>query len=191
MRGHPQRRILSPGSLPKLPLPYLVWLILAAAVFTCVVEFEAHGQAQAELLSPPQQRGTAPEHPAKPVATSPASTSDRLGDHYLMLVNTAIANKMDEAKFAQFDRSPYDGMAVSFSDAYDTSPPPSVAQMESQIAGWKKSTAKDIWPWVYLNRMIGVNNAEGNQSTKSPYFQRFEGLDLDGKAGAQNDFLEN
>jgi len=56
---------------------------------------------------------------------------------------------------------------------------------------WKKSTAKDIWPWVSLNRMIGANDAEGNPLTKVPYFQRFQGLDLDGKAGAQNDFLEN
>jgi len=59
------------------------------------------------------------------------------------------------------------------------------------MARWKKSTAKDIWPWVSLNRMIGANDAEGNQLTKVPYFERFQGLDLDGKAGAQNDFLEN
>src|ERR1700693_5299399 len=39
--------------------------------------------------------------------------------------------------------------------------------------------------------MIGANDAEGNPLTKVPYFQRFQGLDLDGKAGAQKDFLEN
>jgi hypothetical protein len=63
--------------------------------------------------------------------------------------------------------------------------------MQAQMASWKKSTTKDIWPWVYLNRMIGANGAEGNQYAQVPYFQRFQGLDLDGKAGAQNDFLEN
>ena len=114
-----------------------------------------------------------------------------MGNNYLMLVNTAIANQMDAGKMAQFDRSPYDGLAVSFADAYDTSPVLDVGPMKSQIASWKKSTAKEIWPWVYLNRMIGSNDAEGNPYTKVPYFQRFQGLDLDGKAGAQNDFLEN
>ena len=92
---------------------------------------------------------------------------------------------------AQFDRSPYDALAVSFADAYDTSAVLSLAPMEGQLANWKKSTTKDIWPWVYLNRMIGANDAEGNADAKAPYFHRFQGLDLDGSAGAQKDFLDN
>jgi hypothetical protein len=63
--------------------------------------------------------------------------------------------------------------------------------MHAQITSWKNSAPKDIWPWVFLNRMIGANDAEGNSLTKVPYFQRFQGLDLGGKAGAQDDFLEN
>jgi hypothetical protein len=114
-----------------------------------------------------------------------------MGDHYLLLVNTAMAKQMDAAKMAQFDGSPYDGLAVSFSGAYDTAPVPSVEGMKAQVAAWKKSTAKDIWPWVYLNRMIGANDAEGNPETKVPYFEQFRGLDLDGAAGAQSDFLQN
>jgi hypothetical protein len=55
-----------------------------------------------------------------------------------------MAKQMDAAKIAQFDRSPYDGLAVSFSGAYDTSPVPSVDGMEAQVTAWKKSTAKDI-----------------------------------------------
>jgi hypothetical protein len=128
---------------------------------------------------------------AKPVANSLGSTGARLGDHYLLLVNTAMAKQMDAQKMAQFDRSPYDGLAISFLGAYDTFPVPSLASMQTQVASWKRSTSKDIWPWVYLNRMIGANDAEGNTLTKVPYFQRFQGLDLDGKAGAYNDFLEN
>jgi hypothetical protein len=118
-------------------------------------------------------------------------TTDPLGEHYVMLVNTAMANQMDAPKLAQFDRSPYDGLAVSFAGAYDASPVLSLAPMQAQIASWKRSTTKDLWPWVYLNRMIGANDTEGNPLTQVPYFQRFQGLDLDGRAGAQNDFLEN
>ena len=77
---------------------------------------------------------------------------------------------------AQFDRSPYDGLAVSFADAYDTSPVLSLAPMEAQIASWKKSTTKDIWPWVYLNRMIGANDAEGNQLHQSPLLPAISGI---------------
>ena len=76
-------------------------------------------------------------------------------------------------------------------DAYDTSPVPALPSMQAQIVDWKKSTSKEIWPWVYLNRMIGANEAEANPDAQVPYFQRFQGLDLDGKAGTRNDFLEN
>jgi len=120
-----------------------------------------------------------------------AASPSQLGDHYLMLVNTAMARQMDAQKMEQFDRSPYDGLAVSFSDAYDTSPAPTFASMQAQTESWKKSTRKDIWPWVYVNRMVGANGAEGNPLSNVPYFQKFQGLDLDGKAGAQEDFLEN
>jgi hypothetical protein len=63
--------------------------------------------------------------------------------------------------------------------------------MDAKIAEWKKATRKDIWPWVYINRMIGVDPASTNSYTKDPYFHRFRGADLDGKAGAQRDFLQN
>jgi hypothetical protein len=143
-----------------------VLIFLSAALLICVFDVEAGPRGRAALPPP-------------------------MSENYLMLVNTAIASQMDAPKLAQFDRSPYDGLAVSLADAYDTSPVFFLAPMEAQIARWKNSTAKDIWPWVYLNRMIGANDAEGNKYSMVPYFQRFQGLDLDGKAGARNDFLEN
>ncbi|HXM98828.1 MAG TPA: hypothetical protein VN982_10165 [Candidatus Dormibacteraeota bacterium] len=111
------------------------------------------------------------------------------GVHYLLLVNTALAPQMTAAKFAEFDRSPYDGIAVAFWHAYDTAPAPSAEQIESKIAEWKKSTNKDIWPWVYLNRMIGVDAEEHNSYTEQAYFHQFAGADLDDKAGALSDYL--
>jgi hypothetical protein len=119
------------------------------------------------------------------------TASAESSDHYLLLVNTARARQMDAQKLMQFDRSPYDGLAVSFSDAYDVSPVPTVAAIESQLAVWKKYTSKQIWPWVYLNRMIGAGGTEGDALSRVPYFQKFQGIDLDGQAGAQDDFLRN
>jgi hypothetical protein len=115
----------------------------------------------------------------------------RMGDRYLLLVNTAIAFMMNSEKLAQFDKSPYDGLAVAFWHAYDTSPAFSPEEMKAKIAEWKRSTKKDIWPWVYVNRMIGAAPDSTNAYTKDPYFHRIAGADLDGKAGAQRDFLQN
>jgi hypothetical protein len=188
---HPQRRISRPGDFFASSWKYPALIFLAAAFLTYAVETEKYGPPHGAVLRPSEEPNFAQGYPSKPASTALPSTTDRLGNHFLMLVNTAIANQMDAPKMTQFDRSPYDGLAVSFADAYDTSPVLSMAPMEMQIASWKKSTTKEIWPWVYLNRMIGANDAEGNQYSKVPYFQRFQGLDLDGKAGAQNDFLGN
>jgi hypothetical protein len=166
-------------------------LLVSAALLTGVVEIEASAPPPAALPVLPVDHAILQESSSKLPASASTLPTDRMRDHYLMLVNTAIANKMDAAKMAQFDRSPYDGLAVSFGGAYDTSAVPALPAMQAQIADWKKSTSKEIWPWVYLNRMIGANETEGNPDAKDPYFQRFQGLDLDGKAGAQNDFLEN
>jgi hypothetical protein len=114
----------------------------------------------------------------------------RMGDHYLLLVNTAIAQFMTDDKFQQFDKSSYDGIAVAFLHAYDTSPAPSVAEMDRQLTAWKKITSKDIWPWVYLNRMIGSNLAEKNHYADNPYFNAIVGADLDDSKGALSDFLK-
>jgi hypothetical protein len=116
-------------------------------------------------------------------------SSKQLGDHYLMLVNTAVASYMTEEKLRQFDKSPYDGLAVAFLHAYDTSTPPTVASIDQQIARWKGFTSKDIWPWVYVNRMIGMSVAENNSHSDQPYFRRIIGADLDDKNGALSDFL--
>lgn len=106
-----------------------------------------------------------------------------------MLVNTARAGHLGAIELAQFGRSPYDALAVSFEDAYDPSPVLPVQPMQAQISGWKNVTGKSIWPWVYLNRMIGANAGENNPLSHVPYFEKFQGLDLDDRAGAQRDFL--
>ncbi len=50
----------------------------------------------------------------------------------------------------------------------------------------KKATTKDIWPWVYLTRMIGVSEADANAATRMFHTSGdFRGLDLENKAGAR------
>lgn len=119
------------------------------------------------------------------------SANAPLGDNYLLLVNTAVASMMTPDKMTQFDKSSYDGLAVAFLHAYDTSPVPSPEEMDTKIAGWKKNTTKDIWPWVYINRMLAIDPADKNPYSKDSYFRRFSGADLEGRAGARSDFLQN
>jgi hypothetical protein len=127
--------------------------------------------------------------PARHGAHAGVARKKEMGSHYLLLVNTAIAKFMNDDKLKQFDTSDYDGIAIAFLHAYDTSPMPSVADLDRQMAGWKKATSKDIWPWVYINRMIGSNLAENNHYADNPYFNAIAGADLDDSRGALSDFL--
>jgi hypothetical protein len=123
--------------------------------------------------------------------TSLAPGGKQLGDRYLLLVNTAFASDMNAEKMLQFGKSAYDGLAVSFSPNYDASPPPSPSEIAAKVAEWQKISGKDIWPWVFLTRMIAVNPAQNNPHTlHEPYFRRIQGMDLDDKAGARSDFLK-
>lgn len=189
--GPSHGKTAKPGDLFTPPLIYPALIILAAAILTSILQIESSAPAHAASLPASEEHTPQQEVSAKPAASPAPSATNRLGDHYLMLVNTANANQMNAPKMARFDRSPYEGLAVSFANAFDTSPVLPPALMQAQKSRWKKYTTKDIWPWVYLNRMIGANDKEGNEYAKVPYFQMFSGLDLDGTAGAQNDFLEN
>jgi hypothetical protein len=66
------------------------------------------------------------------------TANNSMGDHYLMLVNTALAEKLKPEMLVQFDQSPYDALAVAFSWNYDTKPAPAVVDIDAHIAGWKK-----------------------------------------------------
>ena len=109
-----------PGSC-RVVVAYSRFVFLAA-VFLGVVRSNHVGGASSSTATVGETRPPASDSMPNLPPLPPASTTDRLGDHYLMLVNTAMANQMDAPKMAQFDRSPYDGLAVSFADAYDTSP---------------------------------------------------------------------
>jgi hypothetical protein len=67
-----------------------------------------------------------------------------LGEHYLLLVNTAIARLLKPADIAEFNNSPYDGLAIAFHYNYDTAPVFSSDTMTAQLLDWKKLGKKDL-----------------------------------------------
>jgi hypothetical protein len=61
--------------------------------------------------------------------------------------------------------------------------------MDAKIKEWKAFTKKDIWPWVYINRIIAFNPAEKNEHADTEYFRKIRGADLDNSSGALQEFL--
>jgi hypothetical protein len=113
-----------------------------------------------------------------------------LPNSYLMLVAGNRAYTLTPEQLTVFAQSPYDGLAVRFLAQYDTTPPPAAEEMTARLQELKKTNAKDYWPWVSLNRMVGRDPDFNSPYGRDPYFARTSGLDLEGKSGAKKDFLQ-
>jgi hypothetical protein len=120
---------------------------------------------------------------------SPGPSQAPLGNRYLLLVNTAVARLLHPQDLAEFDRSPYDGLAIAFHYNYDTAPVASAESMVQQLNEWKSSTRKHLWPWIFLNRLVGAGEAATNERVNVEYFKKIRGIDLEDRSGARSDFL--
>lgn len=105
---------------------------------------------------------------------------------YLLLVT--FYNSSGVERLATLDQSPYDGVAVPLVDAYDTGVPPRFQQVQARFAALHRQTYKHLWPWVFVNRMVGAGGS--NPQANKPGFQKIKGLDLDGTDGAKRAFLD-
>jgi hypothetical protein len=106
-----------------------------------------------------------------------------------MLVASLRSSTLTPEHLTLFDKSPYDGAAMSFVLPYETAVPPTVAEMTAQMKQAKKWTKKDLWPWVYVNRMLGRDPASDSSYGREPYFNRTSGMDLENSTHARDDFL--
>jgi len=89
--------------------------------------------------------------------------------------------------------SPYQGAAVPLVSAYDVD-----SHTESEFQGvvtqFQKHPGKQLWPWIFINRIVGTDPARPSQDPGSPsnksYFEAIHGMDLSNKTGALHDFCQ-
>jgi len=116
---------------------------------------------------------------------------------YLMLVSflTPPLGNPEVFKIRNLDDTPYNGVAVMLRSAY-SSQKIHQGEFDSTVRVLKLSSKKDIWPWVFFNRFIGVK--AGDEST--PYakttklsapFKLIKGMDINNETGALEDFYNS
>jgi hypothetical protein len=173
---------------------FLVIPLLAIFVFTIAGSLGnsrlAIGMVEADQGRTAQTQQDSGKSGSGPVSVSNQGKVKGMGEHYLLLVSSIDATTLTTENIKQLDQSAYDGAAVSFQLPYDVSPVTSSARMDANIADWKKSTRKDFWPWVFINRLVGIDRSATNPYSKNPYFENIPGADLDDEAGAQKDFIQ-
>jgi len=110
---------------------------------------------------------------------------------HLMLVTflTADLATLAPGTLNEFEKSPYNALAVPVISSYFTGSIPTLQNIQPKLAEIKARTSKDIWPWVFINRMVGMDPGQKNVNAHTSYFQGIKGLDLEDRVGAQSDFL--
>ncbi len=185
-RARDLRNGLPFGPHRKAPLGQGLLVLLAfAAPFAAAQE---RSELQITRSSSVQNKFTRVESGVPPRSDTSGKIVS-LGDHYLMVVAGNRASSLTTSQLNLLNQSAYDGIAVRFVDAYNPAQIPSAEDMTAKLLDLKKSSIKDLWPWVSINRMVGRDPEIDNPSGRETYFTRFHGLDLDGLAGAQDDFV--
>lgn len=113
---------------------------------------------------------------------------------YLLLVTFSAPRlgQLDEAGIRAINAFPYHGVALTVIGAYQVVPVPGLDEFAPVVALAKARCKKDLWPWIFLNRMIGRSPrspAHPSAPKAGECFGRIKGMDLDGSAGALPDFL--
>ena len=112
---------------------------------------------------------------------------------YLMLVTfiTPGLDKLGADHLKLLDASPFAGVAVKLMSAYDVGSVPNFQHFQAAIRLCRDHRI-DVWPWVFLNRMIG-RHPQGRFHSGAPtpeYFRRINVMDLDNETSARDDFLK-
>ncbi len=106
--------------------------------------------------------------------------------------NADLATIADE-QLRILEASPYDGMAIWLVNEDTTRQPPDLQALQPRLAHLKQLTRKDLWPVVFLNRIIEQDtNAPHHEGVKAEAaFAGIRGMDLDDAAGAMSAFVVN
>lgn len=129
--------------------------------------------AYAVLWLPPSPKtlGTPAFSPSAPKSLAVRSLSQPSSPYWLLVT---FAGADTPQNFSSFNTSSFSGIAVQIDSAYDTGQTPALQALETQFGQLHAAAQRDIWPWVFINRMLGTS-----------------GMDLTPGADAQSRFLSD
>ncbi|OGP74492.1 MAG: hypothetical protein A2Y80_07905 [Deltaproteobacteria bacterium RBG_13_58_19] len=126
--------------------------------------------------------------------------SDLQAGPYFLLVSSTSENlfrNLDAKRIGLINASPYQGIAVRVSSEFDEGPL-NYETLKSQAQTISKTAAKAVWPWIFLNRIVGNDDPEGTDTGKhiwkvikdKNYFRQIKGLELEEGSGALTGFYD-
>lgn len=106
---------------------------------------------------------------------------------HLLYVRGGIYSNITENIISRLNESLYSGFTFQPVGAFDTFLPKYDDFIDKvELIKNKAKKGKNIWPWVFFNRIVGC----ANQSCQKEYFQKIKGIDIYDESGALSDFFE-
>jgi hypothetical protein len=117
---------------------------------------------------------------------------------YLMLLTfySPQMSSLDQAVLESINDMPYHGVAVQLRGAYENRPVQE-KDLDPIVMRINGNCRKHIWPWIYINRLVGYDSESSHASAKARNkdfgntFKKIKGMDLFDENGALTDFFES
>ncbi len=112
---------------------------------------------------------------------------------YLLYVSfyTPRYNKLTLKNIQILNNSPYNGIAATLIGAYSDRQI-NLYEYEDSTFLIKRYTKKHVWPWIFLNRIVGydpIYSKKRSYVSKKQYFRDIIGMDIFDTTGALSDFF--
>lgn len=161
------------------------------AVFVALLASGCAAHVPGSSSLPAPKAAHASQYRAAP-ALNTVGMQSASGASNLLLVSfsTPLLRDLSVRELDAINQSPYEGVAVELRGPADTSHRTELG-LDSAVARIRAHTTKHVWPWIFVNRIIGTSHdgipPETSSSAKSG-FGRIAGLDLWNESGALDDF---
>lgn len=108
---------------------------------------------------------------------------------YWLLVTFDQVNTPEH--IAAIRTSSFNGIAYPLVPAYYDARTPSYSTLSETYSRLHQATQRDIWPWVFINRIVGVSQQNPNPQANSAYFHSIRGMALRSGSKPLHDFLSD
>ena len=115
-----------------------------------------------------------------------AKPSEDVPTPYLLLVT--FNDLTGTNRLSALDASPFDGIAVPVVNAYYSGSQLPFEQIQANFASFQLQTRKQVWPWIFINRMVGTTDAPAKAGAADS--DKINAVDLDDSFGGRTGFLD-
>lgn len=103
--------------------------------------------------------------------------------------------EIDDKWIEAFNKTPYEGVAVRLANGFEIKPSIEYSSLSKPLEIIKEKSKKQIWPWIFFNRIYSYKNHDIERKKfsreQTAFFNRIRGVDLDDETGALSNLYDD